>query len=484
MVGTGPTALGFAYRLDELGIKNCGIEVIILEQEKVVGGLAKTHRDAKDFLWDNGGHVVFSHYKYFDHALDRALSEWNYRKRAAFAFMMGSSGKRSFIPYPVQDNIHVMDRQEQELCLQGLEEIVRQPVTEKPANFDQWLVKNFGEGLCEVFMRKYNKKVWTVDPNQMNSVWVGERVAVPDIEKIKAKIATKGKNEDSEWGPNKFFRFPKFGGTGGIWTAISKLLPQEWFHFDHQVTKISINRQTITVKTHQKSKTEQYSRIKYDVLMSTVPLDTLVSINTDTDTQSSSMKKLVQGLIFSHTHVIGIGLKGKPPRHLSDKSWMYFPDKDSPFYRVTVFSNYSNDHVPDPHIYWSLMCEAAEPKVHSNPEHWTKKYLLEETVTALVRYGFILESQVYSKFYHRLEHGYPVPSLSREKILAQVQPWLQSHNIYSRGRFGGWRYEVGNQDHSFMQGVELADLLIRGVEEETYPHPEIVNSMKATNRFL
>ena len=30
-------------------------------------------------------------------------------------------------------------------------------------------------------MRKYNRKVWTVDPTEMNSVWVGERVAVPDM---------------------------------------------------------------------------------------------------------------------------------------------------------------------------------------------------------------------------------------------------------------------------------------------------------------
>ena len=480
VVGTGPTALGLAFRLHDLDISSCYVQVTILEQEIKPGGLAMSHKDENGFTWDNGGHVVFSHYKYFDYVLDKALSQWNQRKRAAYAFMMGSSGRRSFIPYPVQDNIHAMDREEQAKSLEGLQNVVDHPIANKPVNFDQWLVKNFGEGLCNIFMRKYNRKVWTVNSTEMNSVWVGERVAVPDIEKIKAKIRAGGDTaKDSEWGPNKFFRFPQFDGTGGIWTAVSKLVPQKWFHYGHRVVSVNLEEKYVEfVEGGMK-----YA-LKYDFLVSTMPLDTLVTINTNTDDQSTEMKKVVQSLIYSHTHIIGIGLAGQAPKQLADKSWIYFPDIDSPFYRVTVFSNYSDDHVPDAGKYWSLMCEIAEPKVHRNLTYWTKDNLLAKTVQALVVYGFITESLIVSKFYHRLDHGYPVPSLARESILAQVQPWLEENKVFSRGRFGGWRYEVGNQDHSFMQGVELADYLIHGIHEETYPHPELVNAMKASNRFL
>ena len=41
------------------------------------------------------------------------------------------------------------------------------------------------------------------------------------------------------------------------------------------------------------------------------------------------------------------------PEDLAEKNWMYFPEPDSPFYRVTVFSNYSPANVPDPARTWA-----------------------------------------------------------------------------------------------------------------------------------
>ena len=477
--------MGAAQRINELKKQFPNLTIAILEQNEKPGGLASSERDDKGFLWDMGGHVVFSHFEYFDATLDRAVNEWNQKQRAAYAFMKGSDGKRRFIPYPVQNNIEVMDKVHRQMSLSGLQEIASKPVKGKPANFDQWLLCNFGTGLCEVFMRKYNRKVWTVDPTEMNSVWVGERVAVPDIAKIKRKIAAYDNGvpvNDSSWGPNNNFRFPKYHGTGGIWQAVADLLPHEWFKFHHKVTGVNIDTNSLKVEVgnHMKCSRE----FVFDTLISTTPLDMLVNMIKGQDKSLATMKELTSNLVYSHTHVIGIGLTGQPPKILSSKSWMYFPDSDSPFYRITVFSSYSNDHVPEPGKHWSLMCEVAEPKDNSNPQYWTKEYLIDTTIQALTTYGFITSEMVVSKYYRRLDHGYPVPTINRETILENVQPWLESKGIYSRGRFGGWRYEVANQDHSFMQGVEISDRLLRGIPEETYFDANFVNSRRNTGRFL
>lgn len=476
IIGSGPTALGAAQRLCELGIMRSNTQLIILEQESFPGGLAMSQRDKNGFLWDMGGHVVFSHYTYFDQSLDEAVPEWNLRTRAAFAFMKGYDNRRRFIPYPVQESIDAMDGKMQRECLEGLEEITAHPREGKPVNFDEWLLKNFGEGLCNVFMRRYNRKVWTVNSTQMNAAWVGERVAVPNIEKIKEKIAAKGKIKDTSWGPNKFFRFPKYGGTGAIWKAIAARLPQGWFYYNQSVVGASLKEKTLTI-VPQGDPERQY-KLKYDLLITTTPLDMFLGFISEIDSTTKYMQSLATHFVHSHTHVIGVGLRGQPSEHLADKSWIYFPDSDSPFYRVTVFSNYSNDHVPIPGKQWSLMCEAAEPKVVPNPEYWTEQNLISETIRALVDYGYITRDQVISQYHRRLHHGYPVPFLIREELLGQVQPWLKSHDVYSRGRFGGWRYEVSNQDHSFMQGVEIAEYLMIGAPEQTYWYANKVNLQK------
>ena len=486
MIGAGPTALGAAYRLYELGVLASNTQVVILEQEDGPGGTASSYRDSNGFLWDNGGHVVFSHYPYFETVLNKSVQEWNKHSRASYAFMMGSSGKRRFIPYPVQHNIHVMDTEEQETSIKGLEQIVKHPTNSNPKTFDDWLLRNFGEGLCEVFMRKYNRKVWTVDPTEMNSIWVGAYVAVPKVNEIKDKIAKAKKDDtkakDSEWGLNHSFKFPRYGGTGAVWKGVASLLPQGWFHFHKKV--IAVNTQSKSLHVQVANAPETQYTLKYDYLISTIPIDLLLQMLTGNDTNLAEMKSIGTKFVYSHTHVVGIGLKGQPPEFLANKSWMYFPDSDSPFYRVTVFSNYADDNVPDPGKVWSLMCEAAEPKYGGDLAYWHKEQLTGNTITALLNYGFIQREQVLSTYHHRLEHGYPVPFLKRERLLATIQPWLESKGIYSRGRFGGWRYEVSSQDHSVMQGLEVVDFIMFGIPEETYPHPNLVNSMKSSDRTL
>ncbi len=62
IIGCGPTALGASLRLKELGILRQDVQVLILEKSDAPGGLSRSFRDKQGFLWDLGGHVVFSHY--------------------------------------------------------------------------------------------------------------------------------------------------------------------------------------------------------------------------------------------------------------------------------------------------------------------------------------------------------------------------------------------------------------------------------------
>ncbi len=85
---------------------------------------------------------------------------------------------------------------------------------------------------------------------------------------------------------------------------------------------------------------------------------------------------------------------------------------------------------------------------------------------------------IVSTWRHRAEFGYPTPGLERDAAIAEILPFFEAKGVYSRGRFGLWRYEVSNQDHSFMQGVEVVERLVRGRQEVTAIDANYVNRGK------
>lgn len=66
----------------------------------------------------------------------------------------------------------------------------------------------------------------------------------------------------------------------------------------------------------------------------------------------------------------------------------------------------------------------------------------------------------------------------RDRLVAPILAELRILKIYSRGRFGGWKYEVSNQDHSVMPGVELVNRLAFGIPEVTYWFPAVANGSR------
>ena len=105
--------------------------------------------------------------------------------------------------------------------------------------------------------------------------------------------------------------------------------------------------------------------------------------------------------------------------------------------------------------------------------------LIAETIAGAVNTTLLLPTDEIVSVYHRkFPHGYPTPTLERDGGLAKVLPALKAKDVWSRGRFGSWKYEVANQDHSFMIGVEAVDNILHGQPELTLNFPNLVNENK------
>ncbi len=452
ILGAGPTGLGAAWRLSQLGHRDW----LLCEAAAEAGGLASSVTDEHGFTWDLGGHVQFSHYDYFDDLMDELLGVegWLYHERESWVWL-----RDTFVPYPFQLNLHRLPLEERWFCVRGL---LRLQPNGAPKNFGEWIDAVFGEGIATIFMRPYNFKVWAYPPEELSRIWIGERVATVDVERVIENVMRQ--RDDVSWGPNNQFRFPKHGGTGAVWRTLANKL--ETAHpaklkMRHTLTKLDTENHIAYFANGE--------RIRYRRLLNTIPLDTLVRLSDLADELGDAANLLRH----SSTHIIGVALHGEPAEALYKKCWMYFPESDSPFYRATVFSHYSPNNVPDINLYWSLMVEVSE----SAQKPVNRETIIEETIQGLLNTKLIADRDaVHHTWYRRLEHGYPTPSLRRDEALNQLLPAFAERDVLSRGRFGAWKYEVSNQDHSFAQGVEAAEFWLTGTPEQTVNDPERVNA--------
>ena len=432
IVGAGPTGIGAAQRLDELDA-----HWLMLEKEGYVGGLSASFVE-NDYVWDIGGHVIFSHYDAYDDFLFEAVppTDWIHHARSA-QILVGDT----WVPYPFQSNLDALPEVQRRLCHEGLEQVHN--LANDRSSFGSYIETHFGAGIATLFMRPYNEKIWAHPLEAMSVDWIRERVA-----------RAQSQSEGTDWGPNNRFRFPAHGGTGTIWRNAVRRLPGERIQLGTEVARIDAERRELV--------TAQGETIAYCALISTMPIDRLART-----AGLTGVAEHIPPLSFTSVHVVGLGISGAVPEAIEKYCWMYFPEPGFPFYRATIFSKYSPNNAPPGH--WSLMLEVSE----SSQRKVRQQDLIDRCIEACIQAQLIRHRRdVVNCWHYRTEYGYPIPTLGRDRALDALHRALEPMAIFSRGRFGAWKYEIGNMDHCYMQGREAVDRIVLGTEEMIVHDPE------------
>jgi UDP-galactopyranose mutase len=438
VIGAGPCGLACARELRRLGHDDWSL----FERENHPGGHASSVVDPSGFTWDLGGHVVFSHFGEFDALLDEVMgNDVQEHERSSYVRF----GDR-WVPYPFQNNLRYLPQEEAYECLLGL---IEAPGVDGAGDFATWMEGTFGPGLTRHFMRPYNSKVWAVPPEQMSATWIAERVSVVDYRRALRSLVLE--EDDVAWGPNNMFKFPVSGGTGEIYRRLAQRLGDSVV-YEHELVSVDPARRTLRFGNgHEEA---------YDALVSTMPLDRLVAAIADCPRE---VREAAHKLQHSGVRVVGVAYE----RPLADeRCWLYFPGEAVPFYRVTNFAKYAAANVPggDTGRYRSYLTETSYSRLRPVPSR-----LADRIPAALVEVGLVDEAApVVSIHEVDVPYAYPIPTLERDAALAVVQPWLMERSIYSRGRFGSWRYEIGNMDHAVKMGSDVARLLLEATPEELW----------------
>jgi protoporphyrinogen oxidase len=254
------------------------------------------------------------------------------------------------------------------------------------------------------------------------------------------------------------FPYPRHGGAGALWhKAFQDLAPE----------KTRLNTSLIGIDSVQKlAHLSTGQTVQYQRLITSAPLPKLI------DKVDPEFRKIFpnSALKYSSSHVLGVGVQGRLPDLLKNKCWIHVASPDIVFFRVTVLSNYSEFNVPKTGEHWSVMCEVSSSVTHP-VDAATVQTQVDEGLRSMGLLG--PGDEIVSRWHRHIEHGYPIPCLERDAFLATADKLLTQRGIYSRGRFGAWKYEVSNQDNAFMQGVEAVDRFVMGTEELTYRYPAI-----------
>jgi protoporphyrinogen oxidase len=465
IIGAGPSGLGAAWRLSTHPHARKASSYLVVDNHTRPGGWARSLSKG-GFTFDFGGHVFFphKHYQLFAELLASLPLWWT-----SSCPERGTWTKGRFLPYPVQQNFHRLALADFLRCLGGaaMQKARRRPgdAGESSADLNRYLIDTFGRPLNDILLGPLNQKMWAYPTQELDSNWVGYRSGssacnIPDVSLSRVMWQFLSSKDRPGWDADTKVSYP-VGGTGEIWRQVARSVDPGKLRFGVRLLRIDPEDRLAYLSDS--------SVYRYEHLISAVPLDNLLRLLRN-QPALSAMSDLLK---HSRSYIAGFGIRGRLPESLRTIHSLLVPDSEIAFWRLNFPSNVSASNVPAGAPCWSALCEISQSP---SAPMLSKSAVLRKAVAGLQKMGLLSgENDILTHWCVRLEHGYPTPFLGRDSVLNEIQPRLEDFGILSRGRFGGWKYEVSNQDHAFMQGVEAADLTTLGQEEETYKNARLVN---------
>lgn len=407
VLGAGFAGLSAAYHL--------GGDCEVFEKENHIGGHGRTKR-VEGFNFDEGAHVFFGtdevSQKYIHDPIGNELIPHK-------AEIWNNYGEQTFGRYPVQANAGALSAELATNCVLDFIKASQEPETDV-VTYEEWCYASFGKTFSDEFMLRYARKIWTVEPSEMNTEWlgskVGGRISRPSLEQV-----LRGAIDRDPQVLNYLteFLYPQTGGFGRIIEPIASQVKN--VHVGCGVSQIESKSRRITFSDGTVR--------EYEAAISTVPLPSLVKLTVDApDEVREAGEKLRWNSILCVN--LGIAREDVGPGH-----WVYFYDHDIPFFRISFPSKFAPSNAPAGHS--SVSCEIA----YSRHKPVDKENIVEKTIAALRTTGILRESDtIVTTDVMDIPYAYVIFDFNRNESLRIIHEWMKSVGLYPCGRFGEWGY--------------------------------------------
>jgi protoporphyrinogen oxidase len=436
ILGAGLAGLSAAYALQELGETDWQT----YEREDRVGGHARSV-EVDGYVFDFGPHILFAADPEIG-ALIRDLLGTNFTAQSREAFIYHHAHGR-YTRFPFQAHLHGLPPQLVLECLAGLVTAVERRARGefRPQNYEEWMRGFFGDGIAERLMIPYARKVWTVEPAEMDFAWIERRVPTPEVDRI---IAGALSDDVEQVGATAHFWYPQQGGIEALPRALGERVAG--VRLGREVERIDVAERSILFADGE--------RVGFDRMIYTLPLSQLASL---VPALPEHVRSACDGLRYQGIFCLNLGVDR--PR-ISDKHWVYFYEEEFPFHRLSFPGNFTPENVPVGKS--SISMEIA----FSDVAPLDRDGIVESAIDAL-RVAGILESSDRIELVHTQEvvPAYVIYDLEHARNVDVIRSWLRGNDIVVAGRFGEWQYF--NMDHAMNSGRQAARLVARASTPST-----------------
>jgi protoporphyrinogen oxidase len=402
IVGAGISGLATAAAL------GTDADYLVLDADSEIGGYCKTVR-RDGFVWDYSGH--FFHFK-------RPEIEAWLRERMP-GQRVRSVQKRSFIAYagrqidfPFQKNIHQLPQEEFIDCLhdlyfaraprEALGKDAPPPIVED--SFEAMLYARFGRSIAEKFLVPYNEKLYATPLSRLDKDAMGRFFPHADLTDI---IRNMRAPDNASY--NASFTYPEGGAIEYVKAVASAVRPD----------RIALSEALVSVDLAKKVARTTRRELRFDRLVSSAPFDRFVKLcNLEHDAGVFTSNKV---LVFN----LGFDRKGQRDVH-----WLYFPSRETSFYRVGFYDNiFDGDRL-------SIYVELGFPTDAVIDVPAERARVLRD----LAREGVIDGHQVVAEHSVVMDPAYvhiTERSIAEHRRLGGE---LRARDVHSIGRYGAWTY--------------------------------------------
>ncbi len=438
IIGAGPAGLAAGFRLTKKNKK-----VIVLEKEKLVGGLAKTI-NWNGFRFDLGGHRFFTKNKEINSFVNNLMkNEMIEVNRISRIYLNGK-----FFDYPLKPQNALLNTGLSTTVKASIDYIIvklsfwRRMHEEK--TFEDWISNRFGYTLYKLFFKEYTEKVWGIPCKKIAAIWASQRIKGMSLTSVVKNALFKAS------GPKSLidkFTYPKYG-IGRICERMKEeIMKKNKVLVNSSVIKIISNKDKIV-----SVETKNHKKIIADNFISTMPITALI-LNMHPKAPQEVIDA-AKRLTYRDWMAINFITKNK---RFSKDTWIYVQNKSISFGRIQQWANWSESM-----LYKNKGSVMVEFFVTEGDEYWNmddQKLINIAKIDICQKLKLLKEEELIDGTVIRIKKAYPVYRVGYEKHLKIIKDYLKRFgNLTIIGRYGTFRYN--NIDHALEAGLKSAENLM------------------------